>query len=66
MRENRPIRIIRKRDSAAIVEVSAQPKSHTAAPTEREIKSVVSGWVRDHQQRAEEFRRNFASLFQTT
>jgi hypothetical protein len=65
MRENRPVRLIRKRQpesgngsSDNAVQV---PRSE---PSEREIKTVVSRWVRDHRQRSEEFRRTFASLFQ--
>ncbi len=65
MRENRPIRLVRKRESLANAELStdAQPKTRTQ-PTEREIKSVVSRWVQDHRQRSEEFRRTFAAMWQ--
>jgi len=65
MRENRPIRLIRKRESQAAAGLPAeiQPKARPANP-EREIKSVVSRWVREHRQRSEEFRRTFASLWQ--
>ena len=41
--------------------VSSPPRPE---PSEREIKMVVSRWVRDHRQRSEEFRRTFAALFQ--
>jgi hypothetical protein len=65
MRENRPVRLIRKRDSQATNEPSpsAAPLSRPA-PTEREVKTVVSNWVRDHRQRSEEFRRTCATLWQ--
>lgn len=33
-----------------------------APNTEREARSVVSGWVREHQRRSEEFRRNYSAL----
>lgn len=66
MRENRPIRLIRKRAPQADAGPSseAQPKTRTANP-EREIKSAVTRWVREHRQRSEEFRRTFASLWQS-
>ena len=65
MRVNRPIRLIRKRESQANIELTgnAAPQQR-AEPSEREMKSVVSRWVRDHRQRSEEFRRSFAALWQ--
>jgi hypothetical protein len=34
----------------------------SAAAAVREVKDVVSDWVRDHRQRSEEFRRNYSAL----
>lgn len=34
----------------------------SAAAAVREVKEVVSDWVRDHRQRSEEFRRNYSAL----
>ena len=34
----------------------------SAAAAVREVKDVVSDWVRDHRQRADEFRRNYSAL----
>ena len=34
----------------------------SAAAAVREVKDVVSDWVRDHRQRSEEFRRNYSTL----
>ena len=62
MRENRKVRLIRKRDRETNTEASAVNHSSPRAPSEREIKSVVSRWVRDHRRQTEEFRRNFAAL----
>lgn len=62
MLKNRPVRII-KRDqrgpapAAAVATAEAQP-----AASEREVKTVVSGWVSEHRRRAEELRRNYADL----
>jgi hypothetical protein len=63
MREGRRIRIIRKIKPAA--ENAALPEDAVAAtnqPSEREIKTVVSRWVREHRQRSEEFRLTFTAL----
>ncbi|HEX7314416.1 MAG TPA: hypothetical protein VF297_10860 [Pyrinomonadaceae bacterium] len=45
----------------------AQPQQQvagvkTAAAAVREVKEVVSDWVRDHRQRSDEFRRNYSTL----
>lgn len=65
MRENRPVRLIRKRESQAATRLSASTTPLARPePSEREIKTVVSSWVRDHRQRSEEFRRTFATLWQ--
>ena len=34
----------------------------SAAAAVREVKEVVSDWVRDHRQRSDEFRRNYSTL----
>jgi hypothetical protein len=65
MRENRPIRLIRKSQpdtngtSAAGTVAANRPE-----PSEREIKTVVTSWVSDHRRRSEEFRKTIASLWQ--
>ena len=62
MQQNRAIRII-KRGQRANEETAAQAAvAVSAEPSERELKSVVSGWVREHRQRSEEYRRSFADL----
>jgi hypothetical protein len=66
MRENRPVKLIRKRDSQAATENSGCAQSMPGPePSEREIKTVVSRWVQDHRQRSEEFRRTLATLWQS-
>ena len=60
------VRIIKRgqRESTESVEsvesVVAAPER--AEPSERELKTVMSGWVREHRQRTEEYRRSFAGL----
>jgi hypothetical protein len=64
MRQNRPVRII-KRDQRARAESGAtatQVEGQTQ-PTERELKAVVSGWVREHRQRSEELRQSLRAMF---
>ncbi|GEM_PF-3323878 len=65
MRKNRPIRLIRKRqpENAGVLPEEV-PVATRPEPSEREIKSVVSRWVTDHRRQSEEFRRNFATLWQ--
>ena len=60
MLKNRPVRII-KREQRGQQAPAAAPAA-PAAPAERDIKTVVSGWVSDHRRRTEEFRRNYTDL----
>lgn len=63
MGQAKQIRVIKggraARETQAVQE-SAGVK--TAAAAVREVKEVVSDWVRDHRQRSEEFRRNYSAL----
>jgi hypothetical protein len=65
MRENRPVRLIRKRESQENPSLSGEAQPKTRTNPEREMKSVVSRWVREHRQRSEEFRRTFATLWRS-
>ena len=60
------VRVIKRgqRESAESAEsvVAAPESSERAEPSERELKTVMSGWVREHRQRTEEYRRSFAGL----
>jgi hypothetical protein len=60
MLKNRPVRIIKRdqRGQAAPAQAAApQPEN-----PEREVKTVVSGWVNEHRRRADEFRRNYSDM----
>ena len=61
MREKRRVRLVRKRKEKTD---SVSSETDRSEPSEREIKTVVSSWVRDHRQRSEEFRKTFAALWQ--
>ena len=59
------VRIIKRgqRESAeSVVAAAAAERTESAEPSERELKTVMSGWVREHRQRTEEYRRSFAGL----
>jgi hypothetical protein len=62
MQQNRAIRIIKRGQKANQETVAPAASASTAEPTERELKSVVSGWVNEHRRRSEEYRRSFADL----
>ena len=64
MLKNRPVRVI-KRDqrepAGATATATAEPQS---VASEREVKTVVAGWVNEHRRRADELRRNYADLLE--
>ena len=66
MEQNRPVRVI-KRDQRERTESVAKAVTEDGAETiERKLRTVVSGWVREHQERSEEYRRMFTSLLKET
>jgi Xaa-Pro aminopeptidase len=61
MEQPKRVRIIkggRAAQQAEAAHVAAQP----AVTPGREVREVVSDWVRDHRRRSEEFRRNYSTL----
>lgn len=63
MREERRVRLIRKDKPQPEKDGPVESTPLTpAAPSERELKNVVSRWVREHRQRSEEFQRTFAAM----
>jgi len=63
MQQNRAIRIIKQAQKVQVESSTKAVSEGDAVETsERELKSVVSGWVREHRQRSEEYRRSFADL----
>ena len=63
MGQAKQIRVIKggraAREAQAVQEA---PGVKSAAAAVREVRDVVSDWVRDHRQRSDEFRRNYATL----
>ena len=63
MEQTKRIRVIKGGRAAREAEAAQQPVSvKSAAAAVREVKDVVSDWVRDHRQRSEDFRRNYSAL----
>ena len=60
MEQAKRVRIVKReqRDSGA---PSADAARRAATPA-RDARDVVSGWVREHQRRSEEFRQNYSTL----
>ena len=61
MLKNRPVKII-KRGQRGQAEAAAAAGEPQPAASERDVKTVVSGWVSEHRRRTDEFRRNYADL----
>jgi hypothetical protein len=57
---NRQVRVVKR--GQAPQGQTEQASAAPAQPSEREMKNVVSGWVREHRERAEEFRVAFAGM----
>ena len=66
MQQNRPVRIV-KRDQRARAEQTPQAAAAggDVKSSERELKAVVAGWVREHRQQAEQYRRAVADLLRS-
>jgi hypothetical protein len=67
MEHAKRVRIIKRGQSGHEVEparvAGARPGvGATVSDAGREVREVVSDWVRDHRQRSEEFRRNYSTL----
>jgi hypothetical protein len=64
MEQLRRVRIVKREQRAggATDGDAAAPRESSAAVAAREAKDVVSGWVREHQRRSEEFRQNYSTL----
>jgi hypothetical protein len=61
MEQSKRVRIIKGGRAARPTGV-AGVAAETAAAQSREVKEVVSDWVRDHRRRSDEFRRNYSTL----
>jgi hypothetical protein len=63
MGQAKPIRVIKGGRATREAEATQEAVGvKSAAAAVREVKEVVSDWVRDHRQRSDEFRRNYSTL----
>jgi hypothetical protein len=63
MGQAKQIRVIKGGRAARETQAAQEVGSvKSAAAAVREVKDVVSDWVRDHRRRSEEFRRNYSTL----
>ena len=63
MGQAKQIRVIKGGRAALKAEATQEAAGvKSAAAAVREVKEVVSDWVREHRQRSEEFRRNYSTL----
>jgi len=62
MGQAKQIRVIKGGRAAREAQAQEPVGVKTAAAAVREVKEVVSDWVRDHRQRSDEFRRNYSTL----
>jgi hypothetical protein len=64
MTKNQQIRVVKRGRRAGLGEFTETAGAGAVAPpTEREVKAVVAGWVREHRERSEECRRALAAVF---
>ena len=65
MQQNRTLRIVKREQRGRVENTSAAVTVAATTPeraSERELRAVVSGWVREHREGAEELRRAAAVL----
>jgi len=63
VRQTKQIRVIKGGRAAREAEAAQEVVGvKSAAAAVREVKDVVSDWVRDHRRRSDEFRRNYSTL----
>ena len=63
MQQNRPVRVVKRGEKARGDEnITKTTDEHSAKSSERELKAVVSGWVREHRQRSEQYRRAVSEM----
>jgi hypothetical protein len=61
MGQAKTVRVIKGGRAVREAEAARAQGQEAAAPG-REVRDVVSDWVRDHRRRSDEFRRNYSTL----
>lgn len=62
MAQKYQVRVIKRGERETVRQAEPVVSTSPAEPSERELKTVLSGWVQEHRQRTEEYRRSFAGL----
>lgn len=62
MGQKHQVRVIKRGERESVRQAEPVVSTVRTEPSERELKTVMSGWVREHKQRTEEYRRSFAGL----
>ena len=62
MADAKRVRIIKGGQAARQAEAARAEAAERPAAGGREVRDVVSDWVRDHRRRSDEFRRNYSTL----
>jgi predicted component of type VI protein secretion system len=66
MQQNRAVRVV-KRDERMRAETNVKDAREDGVENqERKLKTVVSGWIREHKERSEEYQRMFATMLRET
>lgn len=66
MPSNRPVRVVKREQRVREKIAPAAPVERGEESGDRKLKTVVSGWVREHKERSEEYQRMFATLLRET
>ena len=62
MKQIRPVRVIKQGQRQRAESPAEALPAVECEPSERELKSVVAGWIREHRQRSEAYRRSLTDL----
>jgi hypothetical protein len=62
MQQNRRVRVIKHNQRAGTESRTQAQCDANREPSERELKTVVAGWISEHRQRSEEYRRALTDL----
>ena len=66
MQQNRAVRVV-KRDERMRAETKVKDAREDGPENqERKLKTVVSGWIREHKERSEEYQRMFSAMLRET
>jgi hypothetical protein len=64
MQANRQVRVIKREQRAGGNEAAAAPTGVTQRnASERDMRAVVTGWVREHREGVQDYRRALSTLF---